>query len=120
MPSTYTQLDTKSLNCSPLLPLVWPHFDQIYGYLANDRIPLYICKHRGRGIWQPVYRLHTLWLPGLFGIPLALGLFGASLQYHLHYLVLALACFFLWRLGHKFHHPSHCTLYHRMLQRPHE
>jgi len=68
-------------------------FAQIYGYLANDRIPLYICKHRGRGIWQPGYRLNTLWLPGLFGIPLALGLFGASLQYHLHYIVLASACF---------------------------
>ena len=62
------------------------------GHFANDRIPLWICRRNG-GIWQPEYRLHTLWLPGLLVLPIALGLFGASLQYHLHYMVLALACF---------------------------
>lgn len=65
---------------------------QLYGHFANDRIPLWICRRNG-GIWKPEYRLHTLWLPGLFILPIALGLFGASLQYHLHYMVLALANF---------------------------
>ncbi|KAL9065488.1 MAG: hypothetical protein Q9161_008193 [Pseudevernia consocians] len=65
---------------------------QLYGYFANDRLPLWIC-HRSGGIWQPEYRLHTLWLPGLIALPIALGLYGASLQYHLHYMVLALANF---------------------------
>ena len=58
----------------------------------NDRIPLWICRRNG-GIWQPEYRLHTLWLPGLVVLPIALGLYGASLQYHLHYMVFALAIF---------------------------
>ncbi|KAL9133327.1 MAG: hypothetical protein Q9175_005496 [Cornicularia normoerica] len=65
---------------------------QLYGHFANDRIPLWIC-HRNGGIWQPEYRLHTLWLPGLVVLPVALGLYGASLQYHLHYMVLAVANF---------------------------
>ena len=65
---------------------------QLYGHFANDRIPLWIC-HRNGGIWQPEYRLHTLWLPGLVILPVSLGLYGASLQYHLHYMVLALATF---------------------------
>ena len=65
---------------------------QLYGHFANDRIPLWIC-HRNGGIWQPEFRLHTLWLPGLVALPIALGLYGASLQYHLHYMILALANF---------------------------
>ena len=65
---------------------------QVYGYFANDRLPLWFC-HRNGGIWQPEYRLHALWLPGLIVLPIALGLYGASLQYHLHYMVLALANF---------------------------
>ncbi|CAF9935387.1 MAG: hypothetical protein ALECFALPRED_006371 [Alectoria fallacina] len=65
---------------------------QLYGHFANDRIPVWICYRNG-GIWEPEYRLHTLWLPGLVILPVALGLYGASLQYHLHYMVLALACF---------------------------
>ena len=65
---------------------------ELYGHFANDRIPLWICRRNG-GIWQPESRLHTLWLPGLFVLPIALGLYGASLQYHLHYMVFALATF---------------------------
>ena len=65
---------------------------QLYGHFANDRIPLWICRRNG-GIWQPEFRLHTLWLPGFLVLPMALGLYGASLQYHLHYMVLALANF---------------------------
>lgn len=65
---------------------------QFYGHFANDRIPLWICR-RNDGIWQPEYRLHTLWLPGLVVLPIALGLYGVSLEYHLHYMGLALANF---------------------------
>lgn len=65
---------------------------QLYGYLTNDRIPLWVCRRNG-GFWQPEYRLHTLWLPGLVILPIALGLFGVALEHHLHYMVLALACF---------------------------
>ena len=65
---------------------------QVYGYFANDSIPLWKCRRNG-GIWKPEFRLYTLWLPGFVVLPIALGLFGASLQYHLHFMVLALACF---------------------------
>lgn len=59
---------------------------QFYGHFANDRIPLWIGRRNG-GIWQPEYRLHTPWLPGLVALPIA------SLDYHLHYMVLAVANF---------------------------
>ncbi|KAL8827458.1 MAG: hypothetical protein Q9191_003169 [Dirinaria sp. TL-2023a] len=65
---------------------------QLYGHFINDRIPLWVCRRNG-GIWQPEYRLHSLWLPALIILPIALGLFGAALEYHLHYMVLALSCF---------------------------
>ncbi|ETS87266.1 hypothetical protein PFICI_01094 [Pestalotiopsis fici W106-1] len=61
-----------------------------YGILINDRLPLWI-KTRRRGIWHPEYRLHTAWFPGLIVEPIGLGLFGAAVFYHLHYMVLAVA-----------------------------
>ena len=67
---------------------------QLYGHLANDRLPLWLCRRSG-GIWQPEYRLQTLWLPGFVILPIGLGIFGASLQYHLHYMVLALGSFLI-------------------------
>lgn len=67
-------------------------FAQVYGYWANDGIPLWICRRKG-GIWQPEYRLHALWLPCFIVLPIALGLYGASLQYHLHFMALAIANF---------------------------
>lgn len=51
--------------------------------------------HKRGGPWKPEYRLHTLWLPGLFVMPIGCGIFGAALQYHLHYMVLALASFLI-------------------------
>lgn len=45
--------------------------------------------------WHPEYRLHTAWVPGLVVLPAGLGIFGAALQYHLHYMVLALASFLI-------------------------
>ncbi|KAH8807750.1 major facilitator superfamily domain-containing protein [Xylogone sp. PMI_703] len=63
---------------------------QVYGHFINDRLPLWICSRRG-GTWKPEYRLNTLWFPSLIILPASLGLLGASLYYHLHYMVLALA-----------------------------
>ncbi|KAI9694493.1 MAG: hypothetical protein M1822_000109 [Bathelium mastoideum] len=65
---------------------------QTWGILVNDRLPLWIAKQRG-GHWRPEYRLHSLWFPGLFILPVGLGIFGVALQYHLHYMVLALGAF---------------------------
>ena len=65
----------------------------LYGHMVSDRIALWICRRRG-GIWVPEYRLHALWLPGLI-LPVGLGLFGACLQYHLHYIVLAVSSFLI-------------------------
>ena len=65
---------------------------QIYGHYVNDRLPLWLCRRRG-GLWQPEYRLHALWLPSLILLPIGLGIFGAALQYHTSYVVIALAVF---------------------------
>lgn len=66
---------------------------QIYGALINDRLPLWICQRRG-GIWKPEYRLHCLWVPAAL-VPCGLGIFGAGVEYHLHYMVLAVGAFLL-------------------------
>ena len=67
---------------------------QLYGILLNDRIPLYIAR-RHEGSWSPEYRLYPLWVPGFVTMPIGLGLFGAALEYHLHYMVLALGSFLI-------------------------
>ncbi|KIW19389.1 hypothetical protein PV08_03684 [Exophiala spinifera] len=67
---------------------------QAYGHFVNDRLPLAICARRG-GKWQAEYRLHSLWVPILIVYPLGLGIFGASLLYHWHYMVLAFAVFLI-------------------------
>ena len=59
-------------------------FAQAYGYAFNDRIPLAISRRRGR--WRPEYRLHRIWFTGFIIMPIGLGLFGASLKYHLHFM----------------------------------
>lgn len=64
-----------------------------YGLLVQDRLPLYLCKRWGKGVWKPEYRLWSLWIPAFFLYPIGLGLFGAALEYHLHYMVLAFAFF---------------------------
>lgn len=66
---------------------------QIYSHAINDRVPLALARRFNKGIWKPEYRLHVLWVPSLILNPIGLGIFGASLQYHLHYMVLALAVF---------------------------
>jgi hypothetical protein len=66
----------------------------IYGYLISDRLPLAICARNG-GTWKPEYRLHALWIPGLIFNPIGLGIFGAALQYHLHWIVIAVGQVFV-------------------------
>jgi hypothetical protein len=63
-------------------------FALFYGHFVSDRLPLYICS-RNSGIWKPEYRLHALWFPALICNPIGLGIFGAALQYHLSWVVLA-------------------------------
>jgi hypothetical protein len=60
----------------------------IYGHLISDRLPLAIAARNG-GIWKPEYRLHALWLPALVMNPIGLGIFGAALEYHLSWVVIA-------------------------------
>ncbi|EPS31991.1 hypothetical protein PDE_06950 [Penicillium oxalicum 114-2] len=66
---------------------------QLLGHSLNDRVPLALARRFNKGVWKPEYRLHVLWLPSLILNPIGLGIFGAALQYHLHYMVLALAVF---------------------------
>lgn len=65
----------------------------LYGTLVADRLPLYLCKRFGKGIWKPEYRLHSLWFSTFLPAPIGLVIFGCALQYHLHYMVLALGGF---------------------------
>lgn len=58
-----------------------------------DRIPLWICKRYYKGVWKPELRLYNT----LFAIllcPIGLGISGAGLEYHLHYMVYTLGIFF--------------------------
>ena len=64
----------------------------IYGVFINHRLPLSISQSRSRW-WMPDYRLYSLLLRSIVIIPVDLGISGASLQYHLHYMVLALLSF---------------------------
>ncbi|KAJ6029274.1 Major facilitator superfamily domain general substrate transporter [Penicillium canescens] len=68
-------------------------FVQFYGHYLNDRLPLYLARRFNNGVWKPEYRLHVLWIPSLVLNPIGLGIFGAALQYGLHYMVLALGVF---------------------------
>lgn len=65
---------------------------QLYGVCFNDSIPLKIAAQRG-GFWRQEYRLHSLWFPCLIVLPIGLGFCGAALEYHLHYMVLAVGYF---------------------------
>ena len=65
---------------------------EIYGVLLNDRLPLWMCRRQG-GNWKPEYRLYPSLIPQAVMLPIAFGIIGASLQYHLHYMVLALGVF---------------------------
>ena len=59
---------------------------QIYGVLFNDKTPLWVARRTG-GTWHTEYRLANAIVPGLL-LPIGLGLWGAGIQYHLHFMVL--------------------------------
>ncbi len=67
---------------------------QVCGYLFNDKIPLWVARRRG-GTWHTEYRLSNTILPCIL-LPIGLGIYGAGLEYHLHFMVLALASFLIW------------------------
>ena len=69
-------------------------FAELYGHCINDWFPIWLSRRFG-GKWKPEYRLHTLWLPSLILLPIDLGIFGVALQYHTHYMVLALGVFLI-------------------------
>ena len=58
----------------------------------GDKIPLWASRRFSNGVWHPEYRLWNMFLPVLL-TPIGLGIFGAALQYHLHYMVLALGSY---------------------------
>ncbi|RAK95509.1 polyamine transporter [Aspergillus ibericus CBS 121593] len=68
---------------------------EVYGHFISDRLPFYILRRKTKANeiepteWSPEYRLHCLWFPVVL-LPIGLGLFGASLEYHFHWAILAL------------------------------
>ncbi|KAF2235273.1 polyamine transporter [Viridothelium virens] len=64
----------------------------LIGSLVNDRLPLWICKRFHNGIWKPEFRLYVTIIT-LILAPIGLGICGAALEYHLHYMVFALGFF---------------------------
>lgn len=112
LPSSRTRnVSSTSVNIEhlvPFLPELTPHslvvsfshwvgilIALIYGQFFSDRLPLFICTRYGNGVWKPEYRLHALWIPSLIFNPIGLGVFGAGLQYHLSWGVLALGQVFV-------------------------
>ena len=67
---------------------------QVYGFFFNDKTPLWVARRRG-GVWHTEYRLSNTLLPGIL-LPIGLGIYGAGLEYHLHFMVLAVASFLIW------------------------
>ena len=65
---------------------------EAFGIFASDRVPLWASHRLTKDIWYPEYRLWNLLLPGLLS-PIGLGIFGASLEYHYHYMLLAFGTF---------------------------
>ena len=68
---------------------------ETWGFFLHDRIPLWFTRRYRNGVWKPENRLFPLLFMPAILLPIALGLFGAGLQYHLHYMVLALAIFLI-------------------------
>jgi hypothetical protein len=60
-----------------------------YGHFFSDRIPLWLVAYN-KGKWKPEYRLYALIPTSLILQPIGLGLVGAALQYHLHWIVFAI------------------------------
>lgn len=67
---------------------------QLYAFAFNDRIPLWRCRKSG-GVWRPEFRLYPLLFTPMVLSPVALGLFGVSLEKHYHFMVLAFSVFIM-------------------------
>lgn len=66
---------------------------QVYGFFLNDKTPLWVARRSG-GTWHTEYRLANTVFPSII-LPIG-WVYGACLQYHLHYMVLALGSFLIW------------------------
>ena len=59
---------------------------------VNDGLPLWVCKRYYKGIWHPELRLYVLGITAVV-TPVGLGICGAALKMHYHYMVFALGYF---------------------------
>ena len=62
------------------------------GMYISDALPLRICKRFYNGIWQPELRLYVLYITVVF-TPVGLGICGAALKLHYHYMIYAFGYF---------------------------
>ncbi|KAL1991766.1 hypothetical protein VTN49DRAFT_5074 [Thermomyces lanuginosus] len=67
---------------------------QLWGCSFNDKIPLWVTRRRGRP-WHTEYRLANT-IPPCIILPIGLGIYGAGLEFHLHFMMLARASFMIW------------------------
>lgn len=65
---------------------------QLIGVFLNDGLPLWICRRFYGGIWHPELRLYVLGITAI-ATPVGLGICGAALKMHYHYMVFALGYF---------------------------
>ena len=65
---------------------------QLISVLMSDQLPLWAAKRYNKGIWCPEYRVWNMWF-SLILSPIGLALVAVTLQYHLHFMVLALGIF---------------------------
>lgn len=59
----------------------------LYGHFSNDCLP--VALRERNGVWQPEYRLRSLWIALL--IPFGLAISALTMQYHLSWGLLVLA-----------------------------
>ncbi|KAF1975782.1 MFS general substrate transporter [Bimuria novae-zelandiae CBS 107.79] len=60
--------------------------------LMSDRLPLWAAQRFNKGVWRPEYRVWNMWLSAVLA-PIGFAIFGVTLQYHYHYMLLALGSF---------------------------
>ena len=97
-------------------------FAMLYVFFLQDKIPLWVCRHRGGGVWKPEYRL-VLLIPSTIVSCIGLGIFGWALQGHRSIAVLVVATIMIFFGGVSFvpilnnylaeaftHHPIHAAV----------
>lgn len=65
---------------------------QFISLLMSDRLPLWVAERWNKGVWRPEYRVWNMWF-SLIISPVGLAIVAVTLEYHLHYMVLALGTF---------------------------